>query len=96
MSQITVQFGALDMGVDALASAHRTLLSQINDLEAAMQPLLAVWDGTARQAYQQCQADWRRAADDIGRVLAQLKDAVNNSNATMQARERSNTALFGG
>ncbi|MGW0431201.1 WXG100 family type VII secretion target [Micromonospora sp. NPDC003197] len=96
MSQITVQFGALDMGVDTLSSTHAKMLDQIRALEEVMQPLSEAWDGTAQAAYRSCQSDWGRAAQEIGQVIGKLKSAVAEANQVMQERERANTAIAGG
>ncbi|GAB3158652.1 hypothetical protein GCM10027290_62250 [Micromonospora sonneratiae] len=95
MSQITVQFGALQQGADTLKLTHAKLESQFRDLEAAMAPLLGTWSGDAKEQYYGCQKQWTEAATRIGEVVNQLRGAVERSGEMMRATEQSNVNLFG-
>jgi WXG100 family type VII secretion target len=55
---------------------------------------VATWEGDARQAYQQRQDAWRRAAGDLATMLAEVKRAVDDSAADYAATERRNANLF--
>jgi WXG100 family type VII secretion target len=94
--QLLVQFGALQNASQNIAKAVSTLHSKLSDLESAAGPLVAAWDGTAKEAYAQRQAQWRNAAQDITELLGRIKSALDESTEHYAATERSNTNLFSG
>jgi early secretory antigenic target protein ESAT-6 len=94
--QLLVQFGALQNASQNISKAVNTLHSKLSDLESAAGPLVQAWEGDAKEAYAQRQAQWRNAAQDITNILAQIKSALDESAEQYAATERSNTNLFSG
>ena len=91
---LLVQFGALQAASGNISKAVSTLNSTLSDLESAAGPLVNTWDGEAKEAYAQRQAQWRSAAQDINEILARIKSALDQSAEEYAATERSNTSLF--
>ena len=56
--------------------------------------LVATWSGAAREAYEQRQARWRTASQDLQAMLRDIKIAVDESAADYLNTERRNTQLF--
>jgi ESAT-6 family protein len=77
-----------------IADAINRLQSELGDLERSAAPLVATWEGDARQAYEQRQDAWRRAAGDLATMLAEIKRAVDDSAVDYAATERRNANLF--
>jgi WXG100 family type VII secretion target len=94
--QLLVQFGALEAASQHISKAVSTLHSKLADLESAAGPLVQAWDGAAKNAYAQRQAQWRSAADDITSILGRINSALDESKAQYASTERSNANLFGG
>lgn len=69
---------AADIGV---AAQH--IKSELDDLERYVKQLVSTWDGDASTNYQQAQAKWNSAANDINLILQQLARAVGDGNQHM-------------
>lgn len=89
-----VNFAALHSASGHIADAINRLQSELGDLERSAAPLVATWEGDARQAYEQRQDAWRRAAGDLATMLAEIKRAVDDSAVDYAATERRNANLF--
>jgi 6 kDa early secretory antigenic target len=92
--RLVVDFTALHHGSDSIASALKTLDAQLQDLEADARPLVATWDGEAKNAYFQRQRQWQQAAGDLKAILYDIKKALDESAAQYLATEHRNTNMF--
>lgn len=92
---LVVNFAALQQASADIQRALGALETQLGQLERDAAPLVATWDGEARQAYDVRQATWRRAAGDLATMLRSIKLAVEESATDYQNTERRNTQLFG-
>ncbi|HEY6593020.1 MAG TPA: WXG100 family type VII secretion target [Asanoa sp.] len=77
-----------------IQKALSTLDSQLAQLERDAAPLVATWDGEAKQAYEQRQARWRSASQELQSILRDIKVAVDDSAADYLSTEKKNTNLF--
>ncbi len=91
---LVVNFAALQQASADIQGALNALTSQIAELERDAAPLVATWDGAAREAYDVRQARWRAAADDLSRILRDIKVALDDSAVDYQQTEHRNTGLF--
>jgi WXG100 family type VII secretion target len=91
---LVVNFAALQQASADIQSALNALTSQLAELERDAAPLVATWDGGAREAYDVRQARWRGAADDLSRILRDIKVALDESAADYHHTEQRNTGLF--
>jgi early secretory antigenic target protein ESAT-6 len=91
---LVVSFPALQQASADIQKALNTLESQLSQLERDAAPLVATWDGEARQAYDQRQARWRSASQDLQNMLRDIKVAVDDSAADYLSTEKKNTSLF--
>ena len=91
---LVVSFPALQQASGDIQKALNTLESQLSQLERDAAPLVATWDGEAKQAYEQRQARWRSAAQDLQAMLRDIKIAVDESAADYLNTEKKNTNLF--
>lgn len=89
-----VNFAALHAASGHISEAISRLQSELADLERSAAPLVTTWEGDARQAYEQRQNTWRRAATDLTAMLSEIKRAVDDSAADYAATERRNASLF--
>lgn len=94
MPRIVYNFGALDSGAQTLEATYGKLMTDIADLEAAVAPMLSIWDGEAKEAYYQCQGIWQRVGNDVGVLVQAVKDGVVETNEIAQVGEQKNRALF--
>jgi len=91
---LVVQFGALQEASANIATALSTMESRLSQVENDAAPLVATWDGAAREAYDLRQRQWSAAAADLSAILRDIKIAVDDSAAEYQATEQRNRALF--
>jgi len=91
---LVVKFAELQAASSHIASALNTIESQLGDLEQAAAPLVAGWEGSAKEAYQVRQQKWRTAAQDLSNILRSIKGAVDQSSADYMNTEQKNQGLF--
>jgi early secretory antigenic target protein ESAT-6 len=93
-NRLVVNFGALQQASADIAKTLGTLDSHLGQLERDAAPLVATWEGEARQAYDSRQATWRRAARDLQAILREIKIAVDESAADYRETERRAAGRF--
>jgi WXG100 family type VII secretion target len=91
---LVVNFAALQQASADIQKALNTLDSQLGQLERDAAPLVASWTGDARQAYEQRQARWRAASQDLQAMLRDIKIAVDESASDYLDTEKRNVGLF--
>lgn len=94
MSEIKVQFGALETAGGNITSAAGKVQTSLDDLKSYLQPLVSTWTGSAQEAYLQLQAKWDNAAHDLQQVLHSIGVAVHAANDNYRAGETANTNRF--
>ncbi|HEU4423100.1 MAG TPA: WXG100 family type VII secretion target [Pilimelia sp.] len=91
---LVVKFAELQAASSHIAAALNTIEAQLGDLEQAAAPLVAGWEGSAREAYHVRQQRWRTAAQDLSNILRNIKGAVDQSAADYMNTEKKNEGLF--
>ncbi|HZN72597.1 MAG TPA: WXG100 family type VII secretion target [Micromonosporaceae bacterium] len=91
---LLVNFTAMSTASANIAAAIRTLHDQLAELEQSAAPLVSTWEGSARSAYDQRQAQWRAAAAELTATLTDIKQALDDSAADYAYTERRNSHLF--
>ncbi|GIH12426.1 WXG100 family type VII secretion target [Rugosimonospora africana] len=91
---LVVNFAALSQASLDIQAALDALTSQLGQLEQDAAPLVSTWDGSAREAYDVRQAQWRSAAEDLSRILRNIKVSVDDSASDYLHTERRNTGMF--
>lgn len=91
---LVVTFPALQQASADIQKALSTIETQLGQLERDAAPLVATWSGEAKQAYDQRQARWRSASQDLQSMLREIKLAVDDSAADYLSTEKKNTSLF--
>ncbi|MBF5032283.1 MULTISPECIES: WXG100 family type VII secretion target [Micromonospora] len=91
---LVVNFAALQQAGADIQRALSTLESQLGQLERDAAPLVASWNGEAREAYEVRQSRWRAASQDLQAMLRDIKLAVEDSAADYLDTEKRNANLF--
>jgi 6 kDa early secretory antigenic target len=91
---LVVNFAALQQASADITTALDTMRSRLDELERQAAPLVSTWDGGAREAFEQRQATWRRAAGELSTMLHSIKLAVDTSAAEYLSTEQRNVRLF--
>ncbi len=91
---LVVNFSALQQASADIQKALSSLDSQLGQLERDAAPLVATWDGEAKQAYDQRQSKWRSASQDLQSILRDIKVAVDESASDYLHTEKKNTGRF--
>lgn len=92
--RIVVNFAALNQAAADINNALTTMRGQLEEADQTAKPLVASWEGEAREAYQVRQQKWTSAANDIATMLSEIQRAVVDSAEEFQDTERRNTGLF--
>ncbi|AYF30296.1 MULTISPECIES: WXG100 family type VII secretion target [Micromonospora] len=91
---LVVNFAALQQAGADIQRALSTLESQLGQLERDAAPLVASWNGEAREAYEVRQSRWRAASQDLQAMLRDIKLAVADSATDYLDTEKRNANLF--
>ncbi|MCZ7426185.1 WXG100 family type VII secretion target [Micromonospora sp. WMMA1949] len=91
---LVVNFAALQQAGADIQRALSTLESQLGQLERDAAPLVAGWNGEAREAYEVRQSRWRAASQDLQAMLRDIKLAVEDSATDYLDTEKRNANLF--
>jgi WXG100 family type VII secretion target len=91
---LVVNFAALQQASGEIQGAVNRLSATLDGLERDAQPLIATWDGGAKEAYAQRQAKWRQAAAELAAILTDIKTALDESAADYLQTEQGNARLF--
>ena len=91
---LVVNFAALQQAGADIQRALSTLESQRGQLERDAAPLVASWNGAAREAYEVRQSRWRAASQDLQAMLRDIKLAVEDSATDYLDTEKRNANLF--
>ncbi|SFP80571.1 WXG100 family type VII secretion target [Amycolatopsis arida] len=96
MAFIKVSFGALREQHDALGGVGGVWDELLVQLDEAVAPLRATWDGEASQAYEQRRAEWLSAADELRDVLRQVRQRSTTIQDNYGRAAGSAVRLWGG
>jgi WXG100 family type VII secretion target len=88
MTLIQVNYASLDDGSMTLSELAGKLEQLLADLNSAMQPVLATWDGNAVQQYADRKAEWDGADNELSGLVGQFGKAVDEANQTHQTTEQ--------
>ncbi|ADL43987.1 WXG100 family type VII secretion target [Micromonospora aurantiaca (nom. illeg.)] len=91
---LVVNFAALQQAGADIQRALSTLESQLGQLERDAAPLVASWNGEAREAYEVRQSRWRAASQDLQAMLRDIKLAVEDSATDYLDTEKRNANMF--
>jgi early secretory antigenic target protein ESAT-6 len=91
---LVVNFAALEQASQDIQSAVNQLHGELANLEADAKPLVATWSGTARESYDANHLKWTNAANDLTKMLTDIKNAVDESAAEYAATEHKNATMF--
>lgn len=89
-----VVFAAMEQGEADFKQTYSALVNEISSLNTQLQTNLSEWDGSARQAYTDAQAQWNIAMENMQQVLSQLGAVIGTANGGYQATEAANTARW--
>jgi WXG100 family type VII secretion target len=89
-----IVFPEVESAISDLGKGVSTLDQKLSDLDSAARPLVATWEGTAQQAYNERQLGWTKAATELKAVLTDSPKKMGESLAEYRATEDQNTKRF--
>lgn len=95
MSEVHVDFGALSGGSDQIMASYRQLQSALETLEGQLAPMVATWNGQAREAYFTQKTKWESASIAMADILKSMGQAVADAHTNYSAAEQSNAKMWG-
>lgn len=91
---LVVNFAALSQASGDISRAISALTSSLSDLESQAKPLVATWEGSARDAYLARQQQWNKASQDLTQILNEIKKKLDESAVDFAATEKRNERRF--
>lgn len=91
-----VNFGGLDSGETEFQNAFNRLVTELENLENKLNTKTAIWQGGAKDAYDQTRRIWQQEAKGLADIVSVLAKNINITNMNMQDVERINAAMFDG
>jgi|RhiMetdeSRZDD1v2_1073273.scaffolds.fasta_scaffold01274_3 6 kDa early secretory antigenic target len=91
---LVVNFHALTQASADISSALSKMQSSLDTLESDAAKLVATWRGEALEAYAQRQRQWRAAANDLARMLGDIRAALDESASNYHSTEKKNVGMF--
>ncbi|MCZ9307250.1 WXG100 family type VII secretion target [Corynebacterium sp. c8Ua_181] len=95
MSEIKYEFGAISSAAADINATSGRINSTLADLKARLQPMVSTWEGESAVAYNQAQAKWDQASQELNTVLATISKTVSQGNDAMSDVNRRAAASWG-
>lgn len=93
-SYMKIVFPEVESAIADLGKGVSTLDQKLSDLDHSARPLVATWEGTAQQAYNERQQAWTKSATDLKAILTDIQKKMSESLAEYRATEDQNTKRF--
>ena len=77
MSEIKYEFGAISSAAADINATSGRINSTLADLKARLQPMVSTWEGESAVAYNQAQAKWDKASQELNTCLLYTSDAAD-------------------
>jgi len=94
MSEVQVNFGAMQTGVADIQARYNGIQAKLDDLRAYLEPMRATWTGSAREAYDAKQRQWDQSAADLQAILQSIGQALNGAHDDFHSGETRNTNMW--
>jgi len=94
MSEVSVNFGAMQTGVSDIQARYNAIQSKLDDLKAFLEPMRATWTGSAKDSYDLKQREWDQSAADLQGILNSIGQALNGAHDEFQTGETRNTSMW--
>ncbi|WP_328385413.1 WXG100 family type VII secretion target [Streptomyces sp. NBC_00400] len=75
--EINIDFGRSDNAAEDLALQTAQIKKWLAELDQELQALKATWVGDDKDVYEQKQAAWNRAAEEMGNLLTRYGSTLN-------------------
>ena len=72
MSEIKYEFGAISSAAADINATSGRINSTLADLKARLQPMVSTWEGESAVAYNQAQAKWDNASQELNLSLIHI------------------------
>lgn len=93
-TQLTVTYDSLDEAAASIQSAAEKLRRQLEDVQAAVRKVADVWEGDAKQVYDQVQHTWDQRADNLQNVLLSIAAEVKVASGDYRASDKKAASFF--
>ncbi|HEX4787033.1 MAG TPA: WXG100 family type VII secretion target [Actinospica sp.] len=94
MAEVLVTFAALAEAAQTIQSTYNNLNTKLTDLENQLKPVVSSWTGTASENYQQQQAKWNSAQQDLNTVLQAIGKTVEAAHDAYTQTESANAQAW--
>ncbi|MEU5691293.1 WXG100 family type VII secretion target [Actinosynnema sp. NPDC020468] len=92
--RIEVNFAELGNAGSDISGQAKQVEQALEDLKTRLAPVIAQWQGSSSEAYQEAQNKWNTSAADLQSVLASIGVAVAQATDAYQQAESTNSARW--
>lgn len=89
-----VTFGTITQAQSDVSMTIGNMNGQLSDLRSYLAPMVSAWEGGASADYQELQKRWDKSADELNRILDQIRNLLGQSHDAYDATERSNAGTW--
>lgn len=92
--QIYVDYSSMQNAADDMIQQTKSIDSILTNLEAELQELQQTWEGDDKAVYNEKQAAWNNAVEEMKRILAENSALLTDVSGSYQYSEKSLTSLW--
>jgi WXG100 family type VII secretion target len=93
--QVMVTFATIAEASQNVSRTYQSLTQKLDDLHSYLAPMVADWEGSAAEQYQQKQQQWTQAQQDLGQVLQTIGRVLDETQSSYSQTEQSNVQAWG-
>lgn len=94
MSEQVWNFAGIEGGAGEINGAVSTTQGLLDEGQASLGALAAVWGGSGSEAYQAVQARWDNTSAELNTALQNLAQTISEAGSTMAQTEAGVTGMF--
>jgi early secretory antigenic target protein ESAT-6 len=94
MSEVSVNFGAMQTGVSDIQARYNAIQAKLDDLKSYLAPMRATWTGAAKEQYDAKQREWDQSAADLQAILNSIGQALNGAHDDFHTGESRNASMW--
>ncbi|MEV6104488.1 WXG100 family type VII secretion target [Streptomyces sp. NPDC051940] len=94
--ELVVTYASLSQASNEIRRQSQELMSDLEEIKAAVRTVAASWEGEAKQSYDAVQAVWDQNAAQVQSALQQISAAVDTAGSNYASTDKRAAGLFGG
>lgn len=94
MSEMKVTYAALESAADDIQTQAKALRADLEEIQQAVKSVSEVWEGEAKQTYDQAQHTWDQKADHMQNLLMNIAAEIRVASGDYSATDQKAAGMF--